>query len=106
MRATVEREHTLRAPDGWTLHVVEVCPPEPRATVIAGHAMMVDRRTLWRSRRTPSLVGVTYGSIVGGSMQPPMSVPVQMPAPQASLVHAFPSLQVAAWAMWLQRFRG
>lgn len=51
-----EREHILQAPDGWRLHVVEVCPPEAKDTVVAGHAMMVDRRTLWRRPSGPSLV--------------------------------------------------
>lgn len=50
------REHLLRASDGWQLSVIEVEPHTAlRGTVIAGHAMMVDRRTLLRSER-PSLV--------------------------------------------------
>lgn len=32
--------------DGWRLSIELVVPPEPRAVAIAGHAMMVDRRTL------------------------------------------------------------
>lgn len=50
------QEHLLRATDGWQLSVIEVRPRSAlRGTVIAGHAMMVDRRTLLRSDR-PSLV--------------------------------------------------
>ena len=51
-----QREHPLEADDGWRLNVLEVEPPTPaRGLVIAGHAMMVDRRTLCRQDR-PSLV--------------------------------------------------
>ncbi len=47
-----EREHRIRADDGWSLAVIELCPPgRPRGTVIVGHAMMVDRRTLYRRDR-------------------------------------------------------
>ncbi|HFE47203.1 MAG TPA: alpha/beta fold hydrolase, partial [Nannocystis exedens] len=50
------REHLLRASDGWQLSVLEVKPRSASlGTVIAGHAMMVDRRTLLRHDR-PSLV--------------------------------------------------
>lgn len=39
-----------RAADGWRLRGEWLVPPSPRAVVIAGHAMMVDRRTLDRPR--------------------------------------------------------
>lgn len=38
--------HRVAAPDGWILDVLDLVPGRPaRAVVIAGHAMMVDRRT-------------------------------------------------------------
>lgn len=38
--------HRVRAPDGWVLDVLDLVPDgPPRGIVIAGHAMMVDRRT-------------------------------------------------------------
>ncbi|MEZ4451411.1 MAG: alpha/beta fold hydrolase [Nannocystaceae bacterium] len=47
---------SIAAADGWTLDVLEVLSQgTARGLVIAGHAMMVDRRTLLRSDR-PSLV--------------------------------------------------
>jgi predicted alpha/beta hydrolase len=47
----------IDAPDGWRLAVTDVMPEGPaRGVVIAGHAMMVDGRTLWRADR-PSLAG-------------------------------------------------
>ncbi|MCB9567242.1 MAG: alpha/beta fold hydrolase [Myxococcales bacterium] len=50
-------ERRIRAADGWELSVLDLRPParEARGLVIAGHAMMVDRRTLYRGER-PSLV--------------------------------------------------
>lgn len=49
-------EHLVRAVDGWRLSVLDLAPEGPaRGLVIAGHAMMVDRRTLWRTDR-PCLV--------------------------------------------------
>jgi len=51
-----QREHLIETDDGWRLNVLEVEPSTPaRGLVIAGHAMMVDRRTLHRQDR-PSLV--------------------------------------------------
>lgn len=48
---------TLRAADGWRLSVLDIEPAGPaRGVVIAGHAMMVDRRTLARDDR-PCLAG-------------------------------------------------
>jgi predicted alpha/beta hydrolase len=48
-------EHSLRAADGWRLSLLDLIPDGPaRGLVIAGHAMMVDRRTLYRHGR-PSL---------------------------------------------------
>lgn len=48
-------EHSLRAADGWRLSLLDIAPDGPaRGLVIAGHAMMVDRRTLFRRGR-PSL---------------------------------------------------
>lgn len=45
------------AADGWRLRATVVEPDLPaRALIVAGHAMMVDARTLWRPGR-PSLVG-------------------------------------------------
>lgn len=45
-------EHTVEGGDGWKLSVLDLRPARaPRAIVIAGHAMMVDRRTLWRPDR-------------------------------------------------------
>lgn len=45
-------EHIVRAADGWRLSVLDLAPPGPaRGLVIAGHAMMVDRRTLHRAGR-------------------------------------------------------
>ncbi len=56
LSAQSHQEHLLRATDGWQLSVLEVLPSTASlGTVIAGHAMMVDRRTLLRSDR-PSLV--------------------------------------------------
>ena len=50
------REHLLETPDGWRLSVLDVEPTTPaQGLVVAGHAMMVDRRTLFRVGR-PSLV--------------------------------------------------
>lgn len=50
-------EHRVRASDGWRLSVLDLEPAGPAAgLVIAGHAMMVDRRTLYRRDR-PSLAG-------------------------------------------------
>lgn len=45
-------EHHLRAPDGWDLFARELRPArdEPCGIVIAGHAMMVDGRTLLQPR--------------------------------------------------------
>jgi predicted alpha/beta hydrolase len=40
----------IRASDGWRLRADWLLPPSPRAVVVAGHAMMVDRRTLDRPR--------------------------------------------------------
>ena len=38
--------HRVRAPDGWLLDVLDLEPRGPaRGLVVAGHAMMVDRRT-------------------------------------------------------------
>lgn len=42
----------VTAPDGWRLHAQVVEPDGPaRGLVVAGHAMMVDSRTLWRADR-------------------------------------------------------
>ena len=50
----VQRE--VFAADGWRLQALDISPDTtPRAFVVAGHAMMVDSRTLWRRDR-PSLV--------------------------------------------------
>ncbi|MEE8410445.1 MAG: alpha/beta fold hydrolase [Myxococcota bacterium] len=48
------REHVVEGHDGWRLNVLELEPVgEPKAVVLLGHAMLVDRRTLWRpGRRT------------------------------------------------------
>lgn len=46
-----EREQIISAADGWQLNVVDLSRPNPVATVIVGHAMMVDRRTMWRKNR-------------------------------------------------------
>lgn len=46
-----------QAPDGWILRAQDVQPDgPPRALVVAGHAMMVDSRTLWQAKK-PTLVG-------------------------------------------------
>jgi predicted alpha/beta hydrolase len=43
------QEHRVLTPDGWTLNVLQLTPAAPpRACVLLGHAMMVDRRTLFR----------------------------------------------------------
>jgi predicted alpha/beta hydrolase len=56
------RRHRASGTDGWTLDVLELQPiGEPRATVIAGHAMMVDRRTIYRSDR-PTLASTLVAS--------------------------------------------
>lgn len=45
-------ERTIRAADGWRLSVLDLAPEGPlRGLVIAGHAMMVDRRTIAREDR-------------------------------------------------------
>ncbi len=50
-------QREVTAPDGWKLRALDIQPDgAPRALVVAGHAMMVDNRTLWRPDR-PSLVG-------------------------------------------------
>lgn len=44
--------HRVHAPDGWLLDVLDLAPSGPaRGLVIAGHAMMVDRRTYRPGRR-------------------------------------------------------
>ncbi len=48
------REHLVQGHGGWRLDVLELPCAAPRACVVAGHAMMVDRRTLFRGER-PSL---------------------------------------------------
>ncbi len=49
--------HTLRAADGWRLSVLDYAPAgTPAGVVVAGHAMMADRRTLAHPDR-PSLAG-------------------------------------------------
>lgn len=49
---TAVREHQIRASDGWRLSVLDLEPEAPaRGVVVAGHAMMVDRRTLYRRDR-------------------------------------------------------
>ncbi len=56
------REHLVEADDGWRLSVLDVEPSAPpRGLLIAGHAMMVDRRTLLRDDR-PSLVSTLAAS--------------------------------------------
>ncbi len=45
-------QHSERAQDGWCLDILDLKPLAPIATVVCGHAMMVDRRTLWRPDRT------------------------------------------------------
>ncbi len=53
----MESERQVTTPDGWVLRAHDVQPDGPAsALVVAGHAMMVDSRTLWRPDR-PSLVG-------------------------------------------------
>lgn len=48
-------ERQKKTPDGWTLNALDMQPDQPpHALVVAGHAMMVDRRTLYREGR-PSL---------------------------------------------------
>ena len=50
--------HAFTAPDGWVLRCVEYAPEgATRGVVIAGHAMMVDGRTLAREDR-PSVASV------------------------------------------------
>jgi len=50
-------EHWLRAPDGWRLSVLDLpAATKPWAIAVVGHAMMVDRRTVYRSEG-PSLSG-------------------------------------------------
>lgn len=45
-------EHRVRARDGWRLSVLDLQPAAPAwGVVVAGHAMMVDRRTFWRGDR-------------------------------------------------------
>lgn len=57
-----EARHRIAAADGWALDVLEVLSEgTARGWVIAGHAMMVDRRTLYRRDR-PSLVGALAGA--------------------------------------------
>jgi len=50
------RERIVTAPDGWRLSVIDLECDEPWALAIVGHAMMVDRRTVYRADRT-SLAG-------------------------------------------------
>lgn len=55
MAPPLRSERFVHAADGWRLNVLDLQPATgARATVIAGHAMMVDRRTLWRGPR-PSI---------------------------------------------------
>ena len=43
---TSSAQHRVPAPDGWTLDVLDLEPRDaPRGIIVAGHAMMVDRRT-------------------------------------------------------------
>ncbi|MDC0674698.1 alpha/beta fold hydrolase [Nannocystis radixulma] len=45
-------EHRIRASDGWRLSVLDLQPAAPAwGVVVAGHAMMVDRRTFYREGR-------------------------------------------------------
>jgi alpha-beta hydrolase superfamily lysophospholipase len=48
----------IAAADGWSIDVLELTPATPRALLIAGHAMMVDGRTLFAPGR-PS-IGDTF----------------------------------------------
>ena len=55
VESNVER-HAVPARDGWTLDVLDIRPTgQAVGIVVAGHAMMVDRRTLYRPGR-PCLV--------------------------------------------------
>jgi predicted alpha/beta hydrolase len=49
-------ERFVEGRGSWRLSVIDLCPPEPWGVAILGHAMMVDRRTLYRGDR-PSLAG-------------------------------------------------
>lgn len=44
-------ERWLTASDGWRLSVLELMPEAPRGVVVVGHAMMVDRRTVYHPQR-------------------------------------------------------
>ena len=51
------RRRLIDADDGWRLDVVDLLPVgPPRGLIVVGHAMMVDRRTIYRQDR-PSLCG-------------------------------------------------
>ncbi len=55
-------EHLVHAPDGWRLSVLEFRPRGPaRGMVVAGAAMMVDRKTLCRADR-PTVASVLVRS--------------------------------------------
>jgi predicted alpha/beta hydrolase len=50
-------DHVIEARDGWKLSVLELQPAGPPIGVaVVGHAMLVDRRTMWRPDR-PTIVG-------------------------------------------------
>ena len=49
-------ERIVHAADGWRLSVIDLECDDPWALAIVGHAMMVDRRTVYRADR-PSLAG-------------------------------------------------
>ncbi len=58
--------HRIPAPDGWTLDVLDLEPDgEPRGIVVAGHAMMVDRRT-YRAGLTEARPGLARTLVAAG----------------------------------------
>jgi predicted alpha/beta hydrolase len=50
----LSREHWVEAADGWQLNIVDCAAEKPWAIAVVGHAMMVDRRSVYREDR-PSL---------------------------------------------------
>jgi len=53
----------IAARDGWRLDTLLFEAPEPRAVAVVGHAMMVDRRTLWREGKRSFVNALVEGGV-------------------------------------------
>ena len=58
----IRKKHRIKGHDGWPLVLEELCPSSaPIGTVIAGHAMMADKRSIIRNDRP--CIGTTLSEI-------------------------------------------